>query len=1578
MKNKRFRIISLIALALLIAALIPGIIALSTNENPVAEIRYNSEKASAIILFADEKKTISCESNASGMLSYQWQINANVPGADWVDINGKTDKYCEVSYALVANLLDANFETRLRCVVSDAENEYISDPITVIIDYDGSLKELYPTATSVASSPKKTTKATLINNDIDELYTITINYIYQDQEIAQKPTNLSLAAGSAVENHIQPIPPNVGFDPVLQDSYEGVEIVPLLDEEGNPTGSYGVQLNFPALDGPKIINVVYMPALVEYKVYHYRQNLLDDNYEEEPFRIVYLQGYTGSVVEDCHLDIDGFHALYYKRMEIAADGSTQVDIYYDRDYYLVSFSLAGGFGVDPIYTRYGSEIGVNNPTRPGYVFGGWTLDSVNGHAPTVDEINRYLFTSTSSRIPVEATLSYTANWKRGNTTYTMAFWRENPNDDGYSFWGSMVVDSHPNGTKLLVGDSVDAQDWVSRVGGITDEAYFTYNPSRSDKGVILNGDGSSIVNVYYTRNRYTITFKASGKCILEEKHTHSSACYTDVCGQEHVHNESCVSYLACTIPEHIKHDFSCISCGKEEHIHGVDCSGIYDCGKSEHTHSPDCCTITPHEHTVSCYPNVGTEAKEPGTSGFPNYDTFPTNATNGYIAKFKSRWNSTTYHYIYIDGKWYNYSKTANDGTIVGVTCGKTVHVHGETTGCVHCEVEEHVHSVDCVNCDKTEHTHSLDCYKDEIHVHDESCYRYESCEEHIHTDACMLLTCAMTTGHSHTSACNSSSSTSVVKLVTRKYQASLADIWPVTDDHGVKYTSGERWKPSDSSYYSQVLVYIADMPADDFTLTVDVSSYKTFTMHYMLEALPGETGTSTYNNKKFKESFVVKANYNHITKAEDFFDIKGFTQYGSNPAFSNNQISQNGGDVYFYYKRNTGSEVRIEFNNVNTIVKSYYGDDLMYGLSLADYQYDSSGNLYTPPYPDVYEKNAYQFDQWYTTPTCIPGTEVNWSTLTQPDGVLSLYAHWIPVKHTVKIFKDATLDEQIGEAIEVEHGTLIPDPGHPTNGQYIFSGWFYKDDDGVEKAFVFNGIPVKDSLNIYAKWSSRVAVKYTIYYKVVNPDGTETEVARPTEGSTIAGQNSTFDAKGGIDLYEAYREGYFPDSASHSIIMSAENENTHTFYYVKKEGVPYTVRYLDADGNPLADDKYVEDNQYSVVTETFKPISGYIPKNYQQRLIVSANEEENVLVFTYTKDEIHAVYMVVHYWENLNGEYVVHSSVDITATVGTICAAKPITINGYEYFEARLDGEIYELDSGGSLRAMLDSDGMEIAFYYKRQMVEYTIEYVKSGASSEQLAEPVTKTALFGTTVYEPALDLTSKGYNRVSDAIQSITIKASGNRIVFRYQENTANYKYVAVEGDVYNENYHSETIGAITGNALGKIPVNTTDYTFVGWFIDAECTVRVDPERDHVILGDDNKLVPQKTDSNGDGVYLYEGGVFYAKFNYNFSRLTISVTGCPDENAYFIFVVEPISGGDSITVAVRANSSVTIENMRVGNYRVRQVDDWSWRYEEGNAMSADVRVTTQAGGSVSFDRSVQDDKWLDGEGYSQIVVS
>lgn len=51
--------------------------------------------------------------------------------------------------------------------------------------------------------------------------------------------------------------------------------------------------------------------------------------------------------------------------------------------------MNGGYGTEPVYTRYGATVGANNPTRHGYVFDGWELIAYGGDTPTAEQISQF-------------------------------------------------------------------------------------------------------------------------------------------------------------------------------------------------------------------------------------------------------------------------------------------------------------------------------------------------------------------------------------------------------------------------------------------------------------------------------------------------------------------------------------------------------------------------------------------------------------------------------------------------------------------------------------------------------------------------------------------------------------------------------------------------------------------------------------------------------------------------------------------------------------------------------------------------------------------------------------------------------------------------------------------------------------------------------------------------------------------------------------------------------------------------------------------------------------------------------------
>lgn len=308
----------------------------------------------------------------------------------------------------------------------------------------------------------------------DGQHTVIINYVFENGKQAAPSWTATLAEGSNLEQTVTS-PTVVGYAP---------------DQPSVDVFVNNITEN-------KTYTVTYHPANVGFTVNHYLQNVADNNYTLDKTENV--GGFTESEVGDGLAETyPGFAALLYNtKAKVAADGSTVVEIYYDRNYYMMSFNLDGGYGVEPIYARYGTPVKVENPTKPGYTFSGWE--------PQVP-----------ATVPAENT-THKAKWTPGESGFTVVFWYENANDNGYSVAGTYKPADVKPGTEKKSGDYKN-QNFTGR-----DTKHFTYNAAKAET-VTVKGDGSTVLNVYYTRNTYTLKFRVLN-CDKWLFHTHSDSCY---------------------------------------------------------------------------------------------------------------------------------------------------------------------------------------------------------------------------------------------------------------------------------------------------------------------------------------------------------------------------------------------------------------------------------------------------------------------------------------------------------------------------------------------------------------------------------------------------------------------------------------------------------------------------------------------------------------------------------------------------------------------------------------------------------------------------------------------------------------------------------------------------------------------------------------------------------------------------------------------------------------------------------------------------------------------------------------------
>lgn len=812
--------------------------------------------------------------------------------------------------------------------------------------------------------------------------------------------------------------------------------------------------------------VTYKPAEVNFTVEHYQQNLNDDKYTK--CDTVTKTGFTESPVgENLATTYKGFTVQPYDTTtKIAADGSTVVQIYYDRNYYLLNLDLAGGWGADPIYDRYGAVISLSSPTKPGYTFAGWNPDAP-ANMPAGNQ-------------------TLTAKWNPDTAKYTVQYWQQNADDDGYSFVGK-VDRTATVGTK---------------VSGSDDKSYSGFTFDHADTDVLVAGDNSTAVNVYYKRNVYTVRF----------------------------------------------------------------------------------------------------------------YDS-----------------------------------------------------------------------------------------------------YRMRDRDEY----------------------------TSL--RITAKYGANINDKWPTYDESST-------WYVDSNTYQNNIFT----MPLDGAKFYGPRTSYYSQTAYYYVQVLPGETGTVTENGVSYKlDHKDVSATRNATVSKEDQYAMTGFT------FASGTRIGSSYSDAKFYYTRN---QRQLVFNDGYNRTVS---DTLYYQQPLSASQHYKDN--YKPAYPSELPAGAYEFDGWYADPGCT--TSVNWSD-TMLDQNRVVYAKWSPKTFTVTYAVEEGLEPEHQE--QVGYGELAQ--GHTVEkGQYNFVGWFYKDEQGNEHAFNTESMAVTKDMNLYAKWNSNVMVPYTIRFQLENG----TIIGDPVTGYALAGTTKTFDAKTGTDLYEVYRDGYFPKTSSHNLKMDIEGTNEYVFEYVQLDKVPYTVKYLNRDtGESVAPEKSGE-TANSIITENAVYVRGYVPDASSKRLVLSANGEENVLIFYYTKDTVNTLVTVRYWQQNAQGEeYTLVEETTETAAMGSAYTADKKSYDGFDYARATAEvgGNVQKtFQANETVSYTVPSDNLLVLnLYYDRIEYNYEFRFVED-LSGTPVADSVTGAARYGSTVVQGYKNLESDGYalkeGQSENAQITVTMEAGKNVYTFHY---------------------------------------------------------------------------------------------------------------------------------------------------------------------------------------------------------------
>lgn len=159
--------------------------------------------------------------------------------------------------------------------------------------------------------------------------------------------------------------------------------------------------------------------------------------------------------------------------------------------YWITFDANGGSYTAPVFYANGTAAAAPaEPSKPGFKFAGWYLDEALETKAIFDNI--------------KANTTVYAKWNAASAKYTVIHWWENANDDDYSYHESEELYGN-------AGEMTSAAAKKYKVDGtnilgekVTSNEVFT---AETITQKTIAGDGSTIVNVYYKRASYTLTFK---------------------------------------------------------------------------------------------------------------------------------------------------------------------------------------------------------------------------------------------------------------------------------------------------------------------------------------------------------------------------------------------------------------------------------------------------------------------------------------------------------------------------------------------------------------------------------------------------------------------------------------------------------------------------------------------------------------------------------------------------------------------------------------------------------------------------------------------------------------------------------------------------------------------------------------------------------------------------------------------------------------------------------------------------------------------------------------------------------------
>lgn len=372
------------------------------------------------------------------------------------------------------------FDKTIRLPAVGASTGQAVTPTIKELTYTGDDGEEHDAVTDGKGSINENEGKFTLNTDKETHYTMVYNGLPDEGEVEYYKVVYEMhntAPNSSVPVYIGSEQYDLAYEDGSKYNYDGL----VFDENENTSFVYSP---YSKSSGGRVDGKVGTTDLSKACVFRTPTNTIPDVAPRE-----FIPGFKDPVSTDTEYKLPG-----------EGDGTEAnpyiLHIHYYRETYVLTYKSGGGTYIEPEEYKYGQPITApTNPQRTGYSFNGWTWTKTGEEGANA---------GLPANMP-EYNVTATAGWTGTNTTYKVVYWFENADDDEYVVDTSIMPIIQKTGrtgsTPTVTNQEKKVPDSYKK---IFDDRNNYVRDDASDK--VIEANGSTVVNVYFSRQMYTLKF----------------------------------------------------------------------------------------------------------------------------------------------------------------------------------------------------------------------------------------------------------------------------------------------------------------------------------------------------------------------------------------------------------------------------------------------------------------------------------------------------------------------------------------------------------------------------------------------------------------------------------------------------------------------------------------------------------------------------------------------------------------------------------------------------------------------------------------------------------------------------------------------------------------------------------------------------------------------------------------------------------------------------------------------------------------------------------------------------------------